>query len=149
MNQCRARESVERTAESTLIKKFDSYVVPLPYCCQTSLFLFSLARQQHDVWICPIHTLCCSRAEPIIIRCSNSTSFSMFDSYFELNLQNWITNQVKILYISGKMTVILKSFEDKIQFCMIFRLKTTVCETLLSQLQHKSIHYMLVHIILV
>ena len=72
----------------------------------------------------------------------------MFDSYVELNLQNSITNQVKILYIRGKMTVILKSFEDKIQSCMIFRLKTTVCETLLSQLQHKSSHYMLVHIIL-
>ena len=67
--------------------------------------------------------LCCSRAEPIMIRCGNSTSFSMFDSYVELNLQNSITNQVKILYIRGKMTVILKSFKDKIQFLHDFQIK--------------------------
>ena len=40
MNQCRATielsaESVERTTESNLIEKIDSYVVLLPCCCQT------------------------------------------------------------------------------------------------------------------
>ena len=52
----------------------------------------------------PIHTSCCCRAKPIIIRCGTSTAFFMFDSYVEPNLSNLITNQAKIAFVCGKMT---------------------------------------------
>ena len=56
----------------------------------------------------PIHTSCCCRAKPIIIRCGASTAFFMFDSYVEPNLSNLITNRAKISFICGKMTVVIK-----------------------------------------
>ena len=46
----------------------------------------------------PIHMSCCCCAEPIIIRYSTSTAFSMFDSYVEPNLSNLITNQAIAKY---------------------------------------------------
>ena len=51
---------------------------------------------------------CCCRAEPIIIRYSTSTAFSMFDSYVEPNLSNLVTNQAKISFIRRKMAVVIK-----------------------------------------
>ena len=53
----------------------------------------------------PIHTSCCCRAKPIIIRCSTSTALFIFDSYVEPNLSKLITNQAKISFIWGKSTV--------------------------------------------
>ena len=52
----------------------------------------------------PIHTSCCCRAKPIIIRFGTSTAVFMFDSYVEPNLSNLITNQAKIAFVCGKMT---------------------------------------------
>ena len=56
------------------------------------------------LYLGPIHTSCCCRAKPIIIRCGTSTAFFMFDSYVEPNLSNLITNQAKIAFFCGKMT---------------------------------------------
>ena len=57
-----------------------------------------------DFMLGPIHTSCCCRAKPIIIRCGISTAFFMFDSYVEPNLSNLITNQAKIAFVCEKMT---------------------------------------------
>ena len=38
-------------------------------------------------------------------------AFSMFDSYDERNLFNFITNQVKISFICREMTVVIKFFQ--------------------------------------
>ena len=56
------------------------------------------------LYLGPIHTSCCCRAKPIIIRCFTSTAFFMFDSYVEPNLSNLITNQAKIAFVCEKMT---------------------------------------------
>ena len=89
-----------------------------------------------------IHTSCCCRAKPIIIRCGTSTAFFKFDSYIEPNLSNLITNQAKTSFICEKMTVVIKFLQRENTVLLDFQIKrlgSIISETLLLPVRKESI----------